>query len=133
MNSLMLKTATRLITWLILAFSIYLLLRGHDHPGGGFVGGLVATGAVTLQGMANGVAAARRLLLMPPRTVLILGMGVSAFAGLAGPATGQPFLTGVWIAPLGVPLGSPLLFDLGVYMVVSGAISGVVLTLEEGT
>ncbi len=131
MNSLMLTTAARAVTVLILVFSVYLLLRGHNHPGGGFVGGLVAAAAVTLQALANGPAAARRLLRLDPQVIAALGVAVAALAGIIGLAAGQPFLTGLWVFPMGLPLGTPLLFDLGVYLVVVGSVSALVLALEE--
>ncbi len=106
MNSLILTAVSRLVGALMLAFSIYLLLRGHNEPGGGFVGGLVAASAVALIAMANGAAAARRALLVEPQVLIVLGLVA------------------------GLPLGTPLLFDIGVYFTVFGAVAMLILALE---
>ena len=57
MNSLILNTATRFLVALMLVFSIYLLWRGHNEPGGGFVGGLIAAIGFALYAIAYGPAA----------------------------------------------------------------------------
>ena len=131
MNSLILTTAARVITALMLAFSLCLLVRGHNAPGGGFVGGLVAASALFFQAIANGVAATRRWLRMDPRAIAVVGVAVALVAGLAAALSGAPFLTGVWAFPAGIPLGTPLLFDVGVYLVVVGAVTTLVFALEE--
>ena len=131
MNSVILTTAARIVTGLMLLFSIYLLLRGHNEPGGGFVGGLVAASALFLHAIANGVATTRRILRVDPRAIALLGVAVAIAAGLVAAAVGQPFLSGVWIFPASLPLGTPLLFDVGVYLVVFGAVSTLVFALEE--
>lgn len=133
MKSLILITATRAVTVLMLAFSLYLLIRGHNQPGGGFVGGLVAAAAILLHAIANGAEVTRRRLRIDLRNLCAVGIAVAIAAGLLGAPTGRPFLTGVWIFPGGLPLGSPLLFDVGVYCVVVGAVSTLFLALEEET
>lgn len=133
MKSLILITATRAVTVLMLAFSLYLLIRGHNQPGGGFVGGLVAAAAILLHAIANGAEVTRRRLRIDLRNLCAVGIAVAIAAGLLGAPTGQPFLTGVWIFPGGLPLGSPLLFDVGVYCVVVGAVATLFLALEEET
>jgi multicomponent Na+:H+ antiporter subunit B len=131
MNSIILTTAARLVAALMLLFSVYLLLRGHNEPGGGFVGGLVAASALFLQAITNGVTATRRALRVEPRAIAVVGIAVAIVAGLAAAVVDAPFLTGVWAFPTGIPLGSPLLFDVGVYLVVVGAVTTLVFALEE--
>lgn len=131
MNSLILSTVARMVVALMLLFSIYLLIRGHNLPGGGFVGGLVATSALLLHAIANGVSATRRRLRVDPRVIAMVGIAVAIVAGLIAALAGAPFLTGVWAFPAGVPLGTPLLFDVGVYLVVVGAVTTLVFALEE--
>jgi multicomponent Na+:H+ antiporter subunit B len=131
MNSIILTTAARVVTLLMVVFSIYLLLRGHNQPGGGFIGGLVAAAALFLQAIANGVAATRRALRVDPRAIAVLGIAVAIVAGLLAAVADEPFLTGVWFFPAGLPLGTPLLFDMGVYLVVVGAVTTLVFALEE--
>lgn len=131
MNSVILTTVGRAAIILMAIFSIYLLLRGHNNPGGGFVGGLVAASAVLLYAIANGVPEARRLLRVDPRTIALVGVGVALAAGVLATIEDAPFLTGVWSFPGGLPLGTPLLFDVGVFLVVLGAVATLVLALEE--
>ena len=136
MNSLILRTSTRLLLTLLLLFAGFLLLRGHNVPGGGFVGGLVAAAAFALYPIAEGPAAARRALHLDPRTLIAGGLLVAAGSGAVSLLVGQPFLTGQWgELPLpGLPaiaLGTPLLFDTGVFLVVLGVTQTIVLTLAE--
>ena len=136
MNSLILRTSTRLLLTLMLLFAGFLLLRGHNEPGGGFVGGLVAAAAFALYLIAEGPAATRRALHLDPRTMIAGGLLVAAGSGAMGLVIGQPFLTALWgELPLpGLPpitLGTPLLFDAGVFLVVLGVIQTIVLTLAE--
>jgi len=73
-NTLILRTATLFLMPLQLLFSVFLLLRGHDEPGGGFIAGLVASGAVVLFLFSYGVREARSLLRVDPRDFLAAGL-----------------------------------------------------------
>jgi multicomponent Na+:H+ antiporter subunit B len=135
MSSLILSTATRYLLPLLLLFSIFLLLRGHNDPGGGFVGGLVAAAALALYGLAFGPVEARRLLKVEPRHLIGIGLLLALSSGLVAVLfLGQPFMTGVWssieLPALGKP-GTPLLFDLGVYLVVVGVTLTILVALSE--
>jgi multicomponent Na+:H+ antiporter subunit B len=136
MSSLILRTATRALQPLLLLFSVFLLLRGHHEPGGGFVGGLTATAAFALQALAYGVGSARRALRVDPRTLAGGGLVLALLGGAASLFAGRPFMTSGW-ASVPVPgigpveLGTPLLFDAGVYLVVLGSVLGVILSLGE--
>lgn len=136
MRSLILVTAARLLTPLLLLFSLFLLLRGHNEPGGGFAGGLVAASAFILLAISRDPATARAALRVEPQALMGAGLLVAIGAGVAGLLMGQPLLTGQWIA-LALPdgsvleLGTPLAFDIGVYLVVLGATLTMVLTLAE--
>jgi multicomponent Na+:H+ antiporter subunit B len=136
MRSLILRTATRALEPLLLLFSIFLLLAGHNEPGGGFVGGLIAATAFSLHALAYDVRHARDLLRVDPRTLIGLGLLSAATAGIVPMIAGLPLLTGVWTA-LSVPglgelnVGTPLLFDAGVYLVVTGVALLMILTLAE--
>jgi multicomponent Na+:H+ antiporter subunit B len=127
-------TAMQLLLPLLLLFSLFLLFRGHNHPGGGFLGGLVAAAGFSLRALASGVAEARRLLYVHPRTLLAAGLSVALGSGLAGMASGDPFMTGWWVAvelPVFGKFGTPLLFDAAVYLVVVGAITLIIFSLME--
>lgn len=136
MNSLILRTATQLLITILLLFSVWLLLRGHDLPGGGFIGGLVGAAAVALYAIAFGHGAARAMLRVEPTLLVGAGLAAAVASGLLAILLGQPYLTGQWwILPLGggaeLKLSTPLVFDIGVYLVVVGTVLTMVLSLEE--
>lgn len=134
MNSIILATVSRLLTGLLLVFSVFLLLRGHNLPGGGFAGGLVAASAFVLHALATDFASARRLLGFDPRTIMGFGLALATGSGIVAFFRSEPFLTGIWDkTPLPVvgKLGTPLVFDTGVYFLVLGMTCLVVFTLGE--
>jgi multicomponent Na+:H+ antiporter subunit B len=134
MTSLILSTAIRYLFPLLLLFSVFLLLRGHNEPGGGFVGGLVVAAAFALHAIAYGVAAARRTLAIDPRALIGLGLLMAVTGGVLALVAGQPFMTGLWSGqtmPVLGKVGTPLLFDTGVYLVVIGVTLTIIFTLAE--
>jgi multicomponent Na+:H+ antiporter subunit B len=132
--SVILRTASRFLMPLFLVFSVFLLLRGHDEPGGGFTGGLVAAAAFALHAVAAGPAAARRALGVHPRAFIPLGLAIAAGSALPALLRGQPLMTAQWVT-LTLPngeawhVGTPLGFDAGVYLVVFGVVLTIILTL----
>lgn len=138
MNQLILQTWARLLQPIMLLFSIFLLLRGHDEPGGGFIGGLLASSAFVLSALAYGVEAARREVRFSPQAYMTFGLVCGIGSGLIGMVTGQPLLTSQWweftVPILGeIKAGTPLIFDIGVFTVVIGVTLGVVFSLLEET
>ena len=132
MQSVILKTATRLMVGLILVFAVYLLLRGHHEPGGGFIAALVAGTGFALFGIAEGPGKVRRAIRLRPATIALSGLSLAIIAGLPAVFASRPFLTGIWWN-LGTKLsvGTPLIFDIGVFLAVLGAILAILLALEE--
>jgi multicomponent Na+:H+ antiporter subunit B len=133
-NSIILTTVSRSLTGLLLLFSFFLLLRGHNLPGGGFAGGLVAASGIVLHALANGFPSARRLLWLDPRSIMGVGLLVAIASGLPGMLYGLSFLTGLWdqtLFPVVGKLGTPLLFDAGVYITVLGMVCLIVFSLGE--
>ncbi len=137
MNSLILRAATRILVALMLLFSVYMLLRGHNEPGGGFGGGLIAAVGFALYAIAEGTDAARKALRLEPRTIAMIGLAIAAAAGIAPVLAGDPPFTGLWWfigggeGEKGLPISSALVFDIGVYLVVIGSVLTLVLSLEE--
>ena len=135
MKSLILTTATRYLLPLILLFSVFILLRGHHDPGGGFIGGLVASAGFALYGFANGMPEARRILNFDPLKMIGLGLLTAVTSGLLSPIINQdPFMTSIWgktALPAIGKLGTPLIFDIGVYITVIGVTMLIILTLAE--
>jgi len=136
MSSIVLRTATRYLVPLLLLFSLFLLWRGHHEPGGGFVGGLVAATAFVLVALSDGPDAARRALRIAPLRLVPIGLTTAAGAGALALVMGRPLLTGLWIGAGDAEkpvLGTPLLFDLGVYLTVMGVVLTILLALVEET
>ncbi|MBA3902784.1 MAG: monovalent cation/H+ antiporter subunit A, partial [Rhodocyclaceae bacterium] len=116
----------RLLLPLAMLVSLFFLLRGHNAPGGGFVGGLVLATAVILQYMVGGAIWVESRLRIHPLYWIAIGLLAAAAAGIGAVVVGTPFLTGqTWHGALPgigeLHLSSVLLFDLGVYMLVVGA------------
>jgi len=135
-HSLILRTATRLLVSLILVFSVYLLLRGHNATGGGFAGALVAGTGFALFTMVEGSYSVRQAIRIDPRGLIFLGISLAIGSGLLGLFVGKPFLTGLWwsvveIENLEIVLGTPIFFDFGVFFIVLGTILSLILALEE--
>lgn len=132
--SLILQTATRFVFSLMLLLSIFLLLRGHNEPGGGFVGGLVASAAFTLFALAHDVERARAILPLNPRLLIAAGLLIAVTSGLIGMLFGEPFMTTAWDSreiPVVGKMGTPLLFDIGVYLAVMGVALTIIFSLAE--
>jgi multicomponent Na+:H+ antiporter subunit B len=136
MRGLILPTATTYLMPVLLLFSLFLLLRGHNEPGGGFAGGLVAAAGFVLLSISSGVGVARRALRVDPRSLVGIGLVIMLASGLIAPLLyGEPYLTSHWwtfdIGDYGIAVGTPLLFDIGVYLGVAGTILLIVFALEE--
>ena len=135
MTSSILQTATRFLLPLLLLFAVFLLLRGHNEPGGGVVGGLVVAAAFVLYSIAYGISASRRALLVEPSTLLGAGLLVAAASGVPAVLLGRPFMTALWTrvggGSVAVDVGTPLLFDVGVFLAVIGVVLTIVLTLGD--
>ena len=130
MSSLILRTAAQVLMPLLLLYGIFLLLRGHNAPGGGFAGGLVVAAAYSLGSFAFGPTAARRALIVDPSRLISFGLLLALGSGLLPVLAGKPFLTALWLAPA-MGLGTPLTFDIGVFCVVVGVVLTMILTLSE--
>jgi multisubunit Na+/H+ antiporter MnhB subunit len=130
-DSVILKTATRLMVGLMLVFAVYLLLRGHHEPGGGFAAALLTGTAFALFAFTEGAGSLRRAIRVRPEIISATGLALGAGSGLPALFMGKPYLTGVWWSNDTFSLGTPLIFDIGVFLAVLGAILAVLLALEE--
>ena len=136
MSSLILRTAARFLMPVLILFSIFLLLRGHNLPGGGFAGGLLAATALALYVFAWDADAARRAVGVDPPVLIGAGLLLALGSGLAGLAGGRSLLTGLWVE---VPItgrselafGTPIVFDIGVYLVIVGSTLLIITALAE--
>jgi multicomponent Na+:H+ antiporter subunit B len=134
MSSLILVMATRYLVPVLILFSLFLLIRGHNEPGGGFVGGLVAGSAFALYAIAHTAHQARRLLRVPPRTLIAVGLLVALSSGLFSLLFRKPFMTGIWMTvelPIIGKIGTPGIFDIGVFITVLGVVLQIIFELME--
>ncbi len=134
MNSVILSAATRVLMPLILAVSVFVFFRGHNEPGGGFIGGLLAATAFALLEKAEGLTAARKALIFDPESIAAAGLGCALLSGIWGGLGYGTFLKGVWprlADEYGLPVSSIALFDFGVYLVVLGTVCAILFALEE--
>ncbi len=133
-DSIILSTAARSLAPLMILFSFYLLLRGHNEPGGGFVGGLVASSAFALFIIAYDVQHARDMLRVDPQVLMGSGLLIALLSGLPAVFLGMPFMTGLWYSakiPVIGKVGTPLVFDVGVYLLVVGIVLTIIFALAE--
>lgn len=131
-----LDVVARVLYWVILAASVWVLLRGHNEPGGGFIGALVAVSASVLWGIARSPAeAARRLPTGSAVGLAALGVLLAGLSGLPAVWQGQAFLTHWWgslnLGFTEFKISTVLLFDIGVYLCVWGALAGYALALID--
>ena len=135
MGTVIFRTIAPFLSALMVLFSLFVLLRGHDEPGGGFIGGLIAASGLAIYGIAFGVDTVRRAVRFNPNAVAGAGLVIAGLAGLLSLPSADTFLTGLWyegtILGVELKLSTPLVFDIGVYLVVVGSIGAIALSLEE--
>lgn len=125
MNSVILKIAAKYIRWLLVFFALLALLRGHNHPGGGFIGGLLAALGIVFNGFAFDTKQAQEKLKIQPEGYIILGLLMILLSFLPGMIKKATLMTGTWLK-ISLPywgelkLGTPFLFDIGVFFTVIG-------------
>jgi multicomponent Na+:H+ antiporter subunit B len=134
MKSTIFKVAANYLLPLLLLFSVFVLLRGHYESGGGFVGGLIASIAFVLHFFAYGVESARNFFKFNTATLIPIGLSISLFSAMLPMFLGKPFMTSLWfkktIAVIG-SVGTPLFFDIGVYLIVIGVTLTILFTISE--
>lgn len=136
-SGLMMGLAARFLLPVFLLLALIALYRGHNLPGGGFIGGLLASCGFLLVLLAEGCRQARRLLRVSPLQLAASGLVVATGSGLLSVLPSLPFATGLWLPSFTLPglgavhLGTPLLFDLGVFLTVIGFTLQTAFSLAE--
>ncbi|MBR3369154.1 MAG: Na+/H+ antiporter subunit B [Rhodobacteraceae bacterium] len=140
MNSIIFTAGARILVALLFIFSLFMLLRGHNLPGGGFIGGLLGAVAFIVYSLACGPAEAKSALRVSPEGIAAVGLGIALVAGLVSFFFGDPFFTGQWYWVGGdsyetslFTINTVLVFDIGVYLVVLGSILSLAYAFEEET
>ncbi|WP_281269092.1 Na(+)/H(+) antiporter subunit B [Bacillus taeanensis] len=136
-NDLILKTTTTMIVFVILAFSVYLFLAGHNAPGGGFIGGLMTSAALLLLYVSYGFKTMKRIIKVNFRMFIGFGLLIAVLTGIGSFFFNVPFLSHTFAHFHHVPvigeieLATAMLFDLGVYLTVIGVTMTIILTIAE--
>jgi multicomponent Na+:H+ antiporter subunit B len=125
MNSVILQIASKYVRWLLVIFSVIMLIRGHNLPGGGFIGGLLAGLSLAYKGFAYTPGLLEKEMKIRPEIFMVFGLlliFISLWPGLILEGT---LMQGVWFTvPIpfteGFKFGTPFLFDIGVYFIVIG-------------
>lgn len=134
MKTIIFKTASSYLLPLLILFSLFILLRGHYLPGGGFVGGLIASIAFVIHSFANGLEKTKTIIKFHPGFLIPVGLLLAIISGAAPLFIGQSFMTGLWMddpIPVIGMVGSALFFDTGVYFVVVGITLTIIFTISE--
>ncbi len=130
--SIIFRAAVRVLVPMIVLVSLHIFWRGHNAPGGGFIGGLMAASGCLLYAMAMGTAKARQVFYFSPTSIIAVGLLFAATSGFLGWGEKGAYFVGAWAEfPLIGYLGSPVLFDLGVYLLVLGFSMHVMFSLLE--
>ncbi|MBK1879199.1 hydrogen gas-evolving membrane-bound hydrogenase subunit E [Pelagicoccus mobilis] len=138
-DNLIFRVGANALLLTCIALSIVALYRGHNEPGGGFIGGLILAAGFILYAMAFGEKAARTKLRASPINYIGFGLALALVSGFFGPMTGKPFMSALWLPDFTLPLlgkvhlGTPLLFDVGVFLCVVGFTLQVVFNLQASS
>lgn len=134
MRNVIFQTAIKLLMPLFIAFSLFLLFRGHNSPGGGFIGGLLASIGLFLRAMVLGTNNTIAKYKLRPIGIIAIGLLVGFVSVLIPVLNGYPLMTGMWFdfsLPIIGKLGTPLLFDIGVYILVIGVVLNITFILSN--
>lgn len=136
MKSYIVQLAAKRLLPVTIILSLLVFYRGHNDPGGGFIGGLMAAAGFIFYAMAFDTNEAEKKLRVSPLILMVAGLSIAFFSTLPSLFAGNPFFTGEWIS-LSIPalgklkLGTPLLFDLGVYLTVWGVMLTIIFNAME--
>jgi multicomponent Na+:H+ antiporter subunit B len=135
MPELYLRLLARILGPFLIALTLFLLLRGHNLPGGGFIAGLLAAATLELQILSTGDQNVRQRIGRFLQPGIGVGLLIAMFAALIGGVAGQGIFQGIWwkipIGPLVIDLGTPVIFDIGVFITVVGVTTSYLLGLSQ--
>lgn len=137
MKPALLQLSSPFFSKVLYVLAIYFFLKGHNQPGGGFIAGLMVASALMLNMLAFGTGKVRKSLYLAPIQLVIVGIFIALFSAILPMFWGLNFFTALWLPEFSLPLigqlhiGSPLLFDLGVFLSVIGFTVSVIFDLEN--
>lgn len=134
MRTLILSTVIKILIPIFLGFAIYMFFRGHNQPGGGFIAGLIASIPFMIYSMAYGVDKVQEIFHIKPMFMATIGLLLAAVSGVFSMFIGEPMMTSLWlpekVSILG-KVGTPILFDLGVFFLVAGVVLKITFLLTK--
>lgn len=136
-NDVIIQTVTKAVVFIILTFSIFILLAGHHNPGGGFIGGLMTASGIILIALAFDIKTMKQVIPIDFKKVAATGLLIAVLTGMGSFYYGVPFLTqtyGYFDLPIlgeDTELATALIFDIGVYLAVVGVTMTIILTIGE--
>lgn len=140
MSTVISRTASKLLVPLSLVFAMFIYFKGHQTPGGGFVAGLVAAVALIVQRMSEGNSSLKKMMPFPERVFIAIGLFMALGTGATALLLGLPFFTSSHgYLHLPTSTGEPydfewatvMMFDFGVFMVVTGVVVGMINALSK--
>jgi multicomponent Na+:H+ antiporter subunit B len=138
-DSIIFTTISTGLVFLVNIFAIYLLLRGHNLPGGGFIAGVCSAVSLILLGFAIGLPRTVKLLRFEPMIVGAIGLILAVLPSIYPLILGKPFFFQYHFKYPDMPVvgnfyfGSPLIFDVGVYLVVVSVVAKTIFLIGEST
>ncbi|WP_166241960.1 Na(+)/H(+) antiporter subunit B [Paenibacillus turpanensis] len=135
-NDVILQAATKVVVFIILTVSVFLFFAGHNHPGGGFIGGLMTAAALVLLALAFDLKTVREVLPFNFHKITAIGLLIAVLTGIGSFVFDAPFLSHTFaykVLPLlgKTELATAVLFDLGVYLAVVGVTMTIILSIGE--
>lgn len=136
MNSVILQIASKYVRGLLIIFSVIMLVRGHNLPGGGFIGGLLAGLSLAYKGFAFTQEVLEREMKIRPEKIMVFGLLLIFISLWPGVVIEGALMQGIWFTvpfPFteGFKFGTPFLFDIGVYFIVIGVTVLFLFSLSE--
>ncbi len=135
-SDLILQTAAKVLVFIIMTFSIYILFAGHHNPGGGFIGGLITASALMLLYIAFDAETIQAIIPVDFKIIGAIGVLMALLTGISAVVVDSAFLTQVYkyvdLPLLGkTGIGTALVFDLGVYLAVVGTTMTIIRSISE--
>ncbi|AGH94387.1 MnhB domain-containing protein [Pseudobdellovibrio exovorus] len=122
--SIIFQIGMKILTPVLLVGSVIIFWRGHQLPGGGFIGGLVAGATFATHAFCYGVDSTLRLIRLHPLSFVFIGLFLALISGVISLLVGAQVFQGQWVTvPVIGMLGTPQIFDLGVYLLVAGLVA----------
>lgn len=138
-KSIIFDAVVRILFFFLNAFALYLLLRGHNLPGGGFIAGVATALSLVLLAMALGLDSMRRVLFVDPAILASFGVALALFTAIGVMPFGNQFFEHFHFHLKQVPFigdfhsGTTLIFDIGVYFAVIGSVAKIIFILAYST